>query len=556
MSSAAKQSQRATVDDVLSQAVRNRTGLRAGQRTEESTSAFANIQANTFYGIMFSPNATPEQKKEEVAKALSFEGTKEEMRARIKEFEQFKEYLQEAREKMATKIIELTNTETFSELQKVYKDLNDALIDFNDKMKPLTDITDALYTLRTNGLTQDAFKEIIEDRKFEEEFNAHYDRLEKDLRNSEDEIRQLERNNAALAEDKGFFGFGGIKEASRKQIAVNEQRIKELRDNISVVKAEQKFIVGNFEARVSALGENAALKDKLRELLDISSEGHIERQKDLVNAALHFVKTGKERTSSVRTHLDKMINQVEGLGDANGSMAQVYAVLNEAVKQAEKNNQSKRETLLPQEGVEEDMITKMRREDAKQALEQHIATLDQSAMDTMKTYADLTSQSIRIKNMREATQSQVDKARMMHSSGIAGVADRLSVVLQAVSAAALGESSSMAKETLAEMARSTNTVAQKESIRIALGRDEINSDLEQALMDLSSYGEVQREATEISRSAVAEMRANLEELEKVARGVEGDVRESIAVNADVALGINKNTATTKPVSSSPFTFGG
>ena len=556
MSSAAKLTTRTNVDEVLSQAVRNRTGLRTGQRAEENNSAFANISANTFYGIMFAPNSTPEQKKEEVAKALSFEGTKEEMRARIKEFELFKEYLQDVREQMATKIIELTNTETFSELQKVYKDLNDALIDFNDKMKPLTDITDALYTLRTNGLTQDAFREIIEDRKFEEEFNANYDRLEKDIRDSESEITRLQRENASLSEDKGFFGFGGIKEASRKQIAVNEQRIKELKNTITVTKAEQNLIVRNFEERVSALGENAELKGKLRELLDISSEGHIERQKELVNAALHFVKTGKERTSSVRGHLDKMINQVEGLGDANGSMAQVYAVLNEAVKEAEKNNQTKRESLMPKEGVEEDMITKMRREDAKQALEQHIATLDQSAMDTMKTYADLTSQSIRIKNMREATQSQVDKARMMHSSGIAGVADRLSVVLQAVSAAALNESSSMAKDTLAEMARSTNTVAQKESIRIAMGREELNSDLEQALMDLASYGEIQREATSITRDAVTEMRANLAELEKVARGVEGDVRESIAVNADVALGVNKNTAAVKTASTSPFSFGG
>jgi hypothetical protein len=503
---------------------------------------------------MFAPNSTPEEKKAEVAKALTFGGTKEEMRARIKEFEFFKEYLQDVREQMATKIIELTNTETFSELQSVYKDLNEALIDFNDKMSPLTDITDALYTLRTNGLTQDAFREIMDDRKIEDEFNTNYDRLELEGNNIQAQITKIQSDNAALAEQKGFFGLGSIKQEAREQIARNEQALKELQAKYKEARADRDSLVQSFEQRASQLGEHVELKNKLRELLDISSAGHIQRQKDLVNAALHFVKTGKERTSSVRVHLDKMINQVEGLGDANGSMAQVYAVLNEAVKEAERNNQEKRTELQPKEGVEEDMITKMRREDAKQALEQHLTSLDDSAVDTMKTYADLTSQAIRIRNMRDATQTQVDKARMMHSSGIAGVADRLSVVLQAVSSAALGESSAMAKDTLAEMARSTNTVAQKESIRIALGRDEINSDLEKALDDLASYGEVQREATEITRNAVTEMRANLAELEKVARGVEGDVRESIAVNADVALGVGKKVKST-PVASSPFTFG-
>jgi hypothetical protein len=553
MSSAAKQVQ--SVKEVLTDSVKNRVGSRTQQKQEEANSAFADIGSNTFYSIMFSSNSTPEEKKEQVSKALAFSGTKEEMRARIKEFENFKEYLQSVREQMATKIIELTNTETFSELQQVYKDLNGALIDFNEKMKPLTDITDALFTLRTNGLTQDAFKEILEDRKTEEEFNTNYDNLEAKILETQRNITRIEQDNAILSEQKSFFGLGNIKQSARESIARNNHTLQNLQRQLAEQRSQRDILVQQYESRKSELGEHVELKFKLRELLDISSTEHIERQKELVGAALHFVKTAKDRTSSVRTHLDKMINQVEGLGDANSSMAQVYAVLNEAVKDAEKKNQEVRTGLLPQDGVEEDMITKMRREDAKQALEQHITTLDQSAMDTMQTYADLTTQSIRIRNMRDATQTQVDKARMMHSSGIAGVADRLSVVLQAVSSAALGESSAMAKDTLAEMARSTNTVAQKESIRIALGREEVNSDLERIMDDLASYSEVQREATDITRNAVAEMRSNLEELERIARGVENDVKDSIAVNADVALGVKKQTTTTAKTNN-PFNIGG
>ena len=43
---------------------------------------------------MFSEENKPEQKREAMTKLLTFEGTKEENRERIKEFELFKEYLQ------------------------------------------------------------------------------------------------------------------------------------------------------------------------------------------------------------------------------------------------------------------------------------------------------------------------------------------------------------------------------------------------------------------------------------------------------------------------------
>ena len=129
---------------------------------------------------------------------------------------------------------------------------------------------------------------------------------------------------------------------------------------------------------------------------------------------------------------------------------------------------------------------------------------------------------------------QAIRARAMHSQGISGVADRLSVVLQAVSSAALGEASAMAKDTLQQMAQNTNKVAQKESIRIAMGIEEQNSDLSKAIDDLGAYGEVVRAATNITREGLSDMRNKLDELKKLAEDVQGDVQDSIAVNADVA----------------------
>jgi hypothetical protein len=44
------------------------------------------------------------------------------------------------------------------------EEINNALIDFENDMKPLTEIIDALHVLRSNNQTLDAFREIKDDR--------------------------------------------------------------------------------------------------------------------------------------------------------------------------------------------------------------------------------------------------------------------------------------------------------------------------------------------------------------------------------------------------------
>jgi hypothetical protein len=273
---------------------------------------------------------------------------------------------------------------------------------------------------------------------------------------------------------------------------------------------------------------------------------------------VNFVNTAKTRVGSVREHLNQMNGQVENLFDANNMMGTVYAIMNEGIKSAAEGNQKIRDELGPPAQGGEDMIAQMAREQKKMSVEQHITMLDASAADTMATYADLTSGAIRIKTMKDAVDQQAIRARTMHSQGISGVADRLSVVLQAVSSAALGEASAMAKDTLQQMAQNTNKVAQKESIRIAMGIEEQNSDLSKAIDDLGAYGEVVRAATNITREGLSDMRAKLDELKKLAEDVQGDVQDAIAVNADV--GRPQKSAAKEPVAAggptpSPFKLG-
>ena len=165
---------------------------------------------------------------------------------------------------------------------------------------------------------------------------------------------------------------------------------------------------------------------------------------------------------------------------------------------------------------------------------------------------NLTSQAIRVGDMKAANEAQKNKATALATRGVAGVADRLSTVLQAVSAAAISESASLAQQTLERMAQSTNTVAQKESIRIAMGAQSVNDDLQKALADLSAYGETKRQTTEITREAVSDMRSNLEALQEMARGVQDDISEGSAVNAEVGGGTVSSKGPAKPTTKSPF----
>ena len=526
-----------------------RERVRTAPRTRET--AVSNIQENTFYKVILSPELTPEQKMDQATAIFESATSKEESRARFKEFEDFKEHLQNISEEMSKQRIRLTDTETYAELQRVYGGFNDDLNKFIEDMKPLTDITDALYTLQKEGKTRDAIDQIKADKEWEISHAQAITDTTAKIANLKSNTQRLRDDNIRLAQDKGMFGLGAIKAGSLAQIKVNENtitvneaEIKTLEENLVTLRTEGEQRIAN--------KENSFEVDQLRTLLDLTSDEHTQRQANLVGSALKFVETGKERFGSIRGHLDKMVTQIEGLGDNNGNMVQIYAILNEATKRAEKSNQARRETLATAPKPES-LIEQMKLEEERQNLDEHIGVLATASVDTLQAYGDLATEAIKIRNMEAATKKQVDSARAMHSRGIASVASQLSVVVTAVNSAAINQAQSMAGSTLTEMAKVTNAVAQKEAIRIATGRDDVNVELEAALQQLADFGDTQREATDITREALQRMRENAAELEKLAGDVNQDTRDFVSVAADVVGGTTGDKAPA-PVanSTSPF----
>ena len=551
-----------TINEIMEQAV-NTSKRRSTQsqsvekeQQQETNKKFANIQSNTFYGIILNPSLTPTDKKNAVSQALTFANNKDDAKEKLEEFNQFKEFLQHERKRMAQEIIALTDTGAFSELKTVYDEINNALISFENKITPLTDIVDAVYTLRMNGVTFDVFREIAEDKEAEAELAVLRAAQEQELASLTKTLQEKKNQIALLGEDKSWFGFGNVTQASREKIALLQVEVQNHNNDLATL---MQAIADTPERpqKESNLVEYAEQKAKLRELLDISSTEHKDRQKALVTAAQDFIQTTEVRVGTVSEHFDMMNGQIDNLNEANFSMREMYAIINDATKEADRQNETLRNSLQPADAEEGD-IERMTRERHKRDLENHIKALGSSAVDTTTVLAELTSSGHRIKSMQDANDQQISKTRQLHSSGVAGVADQLSTVLQAVSSAALGESSEMARMSLERMQQTTTSLGQKEVIRVALGTQEQNSELSKALEDLEQYGQVIETATSITRDGLLETKDLLSRLESTGKDVQASVQESISVAADVTSGkYDEEPQTEQPqkhAETSPFGF--
>lgn len=536
--SGAKLKRQETTDEILDVALsrgrRTRTAESEKASSEQRVEAkkFANIESNPFYKILFS-EGDPEAKKTTIAQQLAYDlaDEKSDNKEKLAAFELFKEWLMEQRKDMAQEIINLTDTDAFSELKDVFDEMNQGLLDFEKQMAPLTDILDAVYRLRmaSDGAMFDVFREIKEDKEEEERIAALREEQDKQLTQFNSEVDGLQRQIRVLEGQKSWFGLGGTKKSALREIADRESQMRSVHTSIDTLTTE---IENTTFSRESKFAEFAVEKAKLRELLDISSDEHKARQQALVDSANNFVHTADTRTANVLDHLEGINGQVDRLADSNGGMRNVYAVISEAVEEAEAKNTKVRDGLMG-ESDDESNIAKMKRENQKMAVEEHVTALTAAKVDTLGTFSDLTAESYRIKSMKDANNSQVAKTRSLNSKGVSGVASRLSTVLQGVSMAALSESSEVAQMTLERMNSQTNRITQKEALKNAMGINLENDALVKAIEELESYGKIARAATDISREGYEEMKENLAELEKTARDVGDAVKDAVAVGAEV-----------------------
>jgi hypothetical protein len=386
--------------------------------------------------------------------------------------------------------------------------------------------------MASDGAIFDVLREIQDDREAEAILRAQRKRQDAQLSALRGRMAALRQEIEECTRQRSWFGLGGIRKKA-------QARITQLEADLVAEQAEIEKLLSAMEdtapARETRFGEFAEEKAKLRELLDISSEEHRERHQALVDSANHFVDMTETRTKSVLEHLEAINDQVDQLADGNGGLRNVYALINEAIKEAETRNSELRDN-LNEAPEEESRVAEMRRENLRMAVEDHITALTSAKADTIETYSDLTAESYRIRSMKNANSSQVARTRTLSTKGVSGVASRLSSVLQGVSMAALGESSEVAQKTLERMNEQTTLMSHKEALKNAMGVSVENQALVKVIEELESYGKVARAATDISREGFLEMKDHLAALEQTVSDVSEAVKEAVAIGADVNQG--------------------
>jgi len=315
-----------------------------------------------------------------------------------------------------------------------------------------------------------------------------------------------------------------LQEIARKQVDIDnaESDVSNLRQEIETLTLD----------RETKFAEYAEEKEQLRTLLDITSVEHRERQEALVGAALNFVNTTDERTGAVLGHMEGIRDQIKNVSTVNGSMRKIFAIVNDGIKDAEGSN-AKLTGKFQTADESESQLQTFEREDKLQAVNQHVDSLNATKVDTLGTYGELQQENMNIKSMQDTNNQQINQTRKMHSSGTAGVASRLSVVLTAVSSAALNEARTATQNTLSGMNTMTHALAQNEAIKNATQLHIQNDDLSNAIKELESYREISDKATEITRAALEEQKELQREMEATAEKLADSIKDARGVTADV-----------------------
>jgi len=540
----------------------------ASQQQTASDAKFAHIKSNPYHAVFFSADMTPEQKKAEIVKLQTHKGTKAENAANVAAFVEFKEYLQHKRQEMAKAFMRLASTSDFAELQAIQEQMNSDILDFEKKMAPLTSMLEALYNLRTNGdnLIYEAFREIEKEKedakKRDQELQTEAVRIE----NVETQVREHKRRIVELQNQKRFGFFGGPPASALAEIAELESKNADLADEASAANEKIQQLRSSVGGESSLPPELLESKEKLKELLNLSSKDHVERQKALQNAAIKFVETSQERSAPVLTALEGLDTRVGQIYEANGQLRGIYAIMDDAAKEVTTINGQKRDDISRQ--LAGDGLSSMRKielDDEKSAIDEHIGQLEMTYQNTTTDLVKLSEQRGRIQTARSNNQQQISKTRDLMSSGIGGVADQLVTVLNGISQAALQESSETLSDSISLMDKKTRAVSEKGAMSRVFTQAEENTRLVKALEEFRSYGDTIKVSTGMFKEQMQETMALQKDFKQLGDDIKGAVDESAAAIADARDGYESGTPTAtdekvrdtpaKPKENDPFNFG-
>lgn len=496
------------------------------------------IAKNTFAKIMLTPDISPEAKKEALVKELTFswEKSKEENRAKLQELAQFKEYLQEQRKILNREGIKLQDTKAFSELQGVIDDMTKSSIDFQERVKPLLEVLNAVFEIRKHNKITDVYREIQNDKEWEKEQNNILENLSKEIDLSKQRVHSLEKEKVRLRNDRTLFGLGSIKKSAQERIAII--------DAVDIVdtKANLENLINQLHKQKEVLdaGPNSdspelrEQKKVLKEFLDLTKDENIARQKSLIDAGVNYVDSSDTRLKSVLLTLDKLGKHAEVVSDANGMLRNIHLIMDESLKEVSSTNKNIKSDLSTTPN-EESSIARMTREERLTEVNEYISVSDEHAIDVANSIGGLTKHSVQIQAYKDTLRNESSSTKRLHLEGVSQMGEQLMSVISAISAAATSESRAVAANNFARMAEQNQTIVSQEVVRNASNIEVEANSIAKLVTELEDYGAVLNASSEIANQGYAKMRETVDAIRKVSVSVQDSISEFVSDRADAGI---------------------
>lgn len=211
-------------------------------KTETRPTTLANemetpdVKDNPLYQILAS-NESVDEKEKAFAAALTFT-SKKEMEKRLEEIRELQAFLQAEREKLGVKLMSLTDTNVFAKMRDTYETMNNNYLLFEKEIAPLTALLDAVYKLRMGGNTTQAFREISEFKKLEEEKLARRSELLVEMKSKGAQITAWVDDIRSEKKKRTWFGLGSVTDAASERIRELEQCIADARAEFDALESE------------------------------------------------------------------------------------------------------------------------------------------------------------------------------------------------------------------------------------------------------------------------------------------------------------------------------
>lgn len=497
---------------------------------EKKKDVSSTVKDNPFYQIAMSTQ-DPQAQKEAMRELMVYVDA-ETTAKNSKYLEEYSAFMQAERQRLATELIEMTDTKTFSNMQKVLKDINDGVLDFEEQIKPFMEIINAVREIQAEDATTDILAEMREDSKNKQAMEEAIRKLDKEANSFVSAIQAKLAEIEKKKEDRSFFGFGDVKQSAKDAIAELQTGIAELKGKQQSISQQKETVRSEYKTVASKFDHLKKSKDIMANMLNLSEAEHESRHQQLVNTAANFVTTTQERVTETLERSEQMSTQIKNLSDLAFTMRGRYSVLSEAAKDAEKINSSMHEELKASLETIDDPLEKMNKEGISRDMSKHITMLNDATNETTEVISDLTVSSQRIETMEAANKAQISKTKQIQTTGIAGVADNLSSVLTAINQAAIGQASTAAAQSLRRMNETTIGLTKEQMLNMAKSKNDDNTALVKMLEQLSGFGEVIELANQSTRESLNENRNLVDTLHRTADEVQRSAQDTLEITSD------------------------